>query len=200
MLGQPAHATRLRLDIHPDGGVARLRVLGRPDTGPAAAVRLLYLNSLFDAEARTFFHTACASTFWVDRMNHSRPFASPEEVLGAADDVFDTLEEADWLDAFAGHPRIGERGDETANREQGGTADADAEMLAALAGANRAYEEAHGFTYIVYATGKKAEEMLEIARRRLHNSRVEEIAIAAGEQRVITRTRLRRMLCMGDST
>jgi 2-oxo-4-hydroxy-4-carboxy--5-ureidoimidazoline (OHCU) decarboxylase len=60
---------------------------------------------------------------------------------------------------------------------------------------NRRYEDKFGFTYIVYATGKTAEEMLQIARDRLDNQREQEIAIAAGEQRKITATRLRRMLC-----
>jgi 2-oxo-4-hydroxy-4-carboxy-5-ureidoimidazoline decarboxylase len=67
-----------------------------------------------------------------------------------------------------------------------------------LAEVNQAYEQAMGFTYIVYATGKTAAEMLDIAKSRLGNSREEEIAIAAGEQRAITATRLRRMLCMGE--
>jgi 2-oxo-4-hydroxy-4-carboxy-5-ureidoimidazoline decarboxylase len=55
-----------------------------------------------------------------------------------------------------------------------------------------------GFTYIVFATGKTADEMLALAKSRLDNSREEEIAVATGEQRAITATRLRRMLCMGD--
>jgi 2-oxo-4-hydroxy-4-carboxy--5-ureidoimidazoline (OHCU) decarboxylase len=37
--------------------------------------------------------------------------------------------------------------------------------------------------------------MLAIARERLDNDREHEIAVAAGEQRKITTTRLRRMLC-----
>jgi 2-oxo-4-hydroxy-4-carboxy-5-ureidoimidazoline decarboxylase len=71
--------------------------------------------------------------------------------------------------------------------------------MSELAEANRAYEEAHGFTYIVYATGKTADEMLAIARNRLGNTREEELANAAGEQRAITETRLRRMLCLEET-
>ena len=41
--------------------------------------------------------------------------------------------------------------------------------------------------------------MLDIARSRLGNTRDEEIANAAAEQRAITETRLRRMLCLGDA-
>jgi OHCU decarboxylase len=179
--------------------VARLRVRGRPDRDGAGRLRLRYLNSLFEDEARRFFHTACASRAWVDRMLSERPFPEVDSVLAMAAAAFDSLTEADWLEAFAGHPRIGERGDEVANREQAGIAGDGESVMAELAEANRAYEEAHGFTYIVYATGKTGEEMLTVARTRLGNSTKDELANAAGEQRLITETRLRRMLCLGDT-
>ena len=198
-LDRPAQAGFVRLDIHPDGGVARLRVRGRPNPDGAERLRLIYLNALFEEEARRFFHTACASPSWVDQMIASLPFADGDAVLAAAAAAFDALGEGDWLEAFAGHPRIGERGDHQANREQSATADAEASLLTALAEANKDYESTHGFTYIVYASGKTAQEMLDIARSRLGNTRDEEIVNAAAEQRAITKTRLRRMLCLGDA-
>lgn len=197
-LDRPARAGSVRLDIHPDGGVARLRVLGRPDPNHAERLRLLYLNALFDEEAHRFFHGACASTRWVDGMISSRPFADGAAVMTAAAAAFDSLSDGDWFEAFAGHPRIGERGDLQANQEQSGTANAEASLLAELGAANQAYEAAHGFTYIVYASGKTAQEMLDIARGRIGNTREEELVNAAAEQRMITETRLRRMLCLGE--
>ena len=137
-LDRLAHAGFVRLDIHPDGGVARLRVLGRPDPDHAERLRLLYLDALFDEEAQRFFHTACASTAWVNGMISNRPFADGAAVLTAAAAAFDSLSDGDWLEAFAGHARIGERGDRQANREQSGTADAEASLLADLAEANQA--------------------------------------------------------------
>ncbi len=198
VLKSPLRAGFLRLDIHPDGGVARLRVRGKPEVEAAASSRLQYLNSLFEAEARSFFQTACAATTWVGSMMAARPFSDVSLVLEAAASSFDTLDEDDWLEAFAGHPRIGERGDTVANMEQAAAAAASESVIESLAEANRAYEQAMGFTYIVYAAGKSAEEMLEIARDRLSNSREEEIVNASEQQRAITGTRLRRMLCMGD--
>lgn len=198
-LEHPRHGGHLRLDIHPDGGVARLRVRGRPDGEGAGRLRLLYLNSLFDEEARRFFATACASRAWVDEMTMGRPYPDVASLFTKASTVFETLSEADWMDAFAGHPRIGERGDRVADREQSGTAGADESVLAELSKVNLAYERAHGFTYIVFATGKTAEEMLSDARSRLGNETEEEIANAAREQRAITETRLRRMLCVGEA-
>lgn len=199
-LDRPIRAGFVRLDIHPDGGVARFRILGRPDPSHAERLRLVYLNSLFDEEAHRFFHDACASMRWVDLMTAGRPFADGAAVLMGAAAAFDSLAEGDWLQAFAGHPRIGDRGDIQANREQSGAADAEMWLLAELAQANEAYEAAHGFTYIVYASGKTAQEMLDLARARLGNTREEELVNAAGEQRAITETRLRRMLCIGEGS
>ena len=195
-LAEPADARWVKLEIHPDGGVARFRVLGRPGSEAAAGKRLQYLNSLLGQTATGFFHTACSSTRWVSSMLASRPFESAEQVIEAAAVAFLELEESDWLEAFAGHPRIGERGDSVANREQAGAADADASVLKSLEAVNRRYEDQFGFTYIVYASGKTAEEMLDLAEQRLANNRAEEIDNAAREQQRITSTRLRRMLCL----
>lgn len=194
-IAEPTHASYVRLSLHPDGGVARFRVLGRPDRDAAGALRLRYLNSLFEEAARGFFFTTCVAKAWVEEMVHGRPYESIDAVLEHAEMVFDTLQEVDWLQAFAGHPRIGERGGETENREQAGTASASREVLRELVDVNRRYEEKFEFTYIVSATGKTASEMLAIAKERLANDRASEIAAAAVEQRKITRTRLRRMLC-----
>lgn len=195
-LDQPARAGFVRLSIHPDGGVARLRVIGTPAVEVAGAARVHYLNSLFDSEARHFFHSACAASAWVSDMVAGRPYESPVDVLQSASSAFDLLTAEDWLEAFAAHPRIGERGDAQADREQAATASASREIIARLASVNEAYEAKFGFTYIVYATGKSAEEMLQIAEKRLENTRSDEIGNASNEQRSITETRLRRMLCM----
>lgn len=188
-----------RLSIHPDGGVARLRLLGKADAEPAGHLGLEYLNSLFDSEARRFLSAACGAIRWVERMTASRPFSSLGAVFDSADAAFGTLSHDDWLEAFAGHPRIGERGSPMTDREQAATAVMSEGVRARLRAANREYEDKFGFTYIVYATGKSAEEMLGMATRRLQNSRVEEIENAAAEQRKITATRLRRMLCQEES-
>jgi allantoicase len=192
---EPVHAHFLKMSIHPDGGVARLRALGRPDSGEAGAMRILYLNSLFDKEAQRFFNTACGSNRWSEIMVSSRPYTDVDAVESAADEAFAGLGEEDWLEAFAAHPRIGESGDVVANREQAAASDALWEVQAKLLALNEEYEDEFGFIYIVYATGKTAEEMLEIARDRLTNTRAREIEVAAEQQKAITETRLRRMLC-----
>lgn len=189
-------AEYVRLDIYPDGGVARLRVLGTPTSESATRKRVDYLNSLFGQDATRFFRTACGSTRWISEMLSCRPFETARSVLEIADVNFMELETDDWLEAFGAHPRIGEKGDAVANSEQSAAAAAEPAVLSALARVNAEYEKLFGFTYIVYASGKSAEEMLEIAQRRLGNTRDQEVDIAAGEQRKITATRLARMLCL----
>lgn len=185
----------MRLNIHPDGGVARFRVMGRPDRDAAGRLRMAYVDSLPPDSAERFFRTACGARRWVDAMVSSRPYRTVEGLLEAADRSFDHLSEEDWLEAFAAHPRIGERGDAIASKEQAGASSASREVINRLAEVNRAYEERFGFIYIVFASGKTADEMLAIAEKRLTNSRDEEVANAAAEQRKITMRRLRRMAC-----
>ncbi len=195
-LKTPVEAEYVKLDIYPDGGVARFRVFGVPTGDSASAKRVLYLNSLLGQEATRFFRTVCTSTRWISEMLSCRPFDNPQAVLDVADITFADLSEDDWLEAFAGHPRIGETGGDVENREQAGARNASQEVLAAMATANQKYEAKFGFSYIIYATGKSAEEMVNVAGRRWSNTRDQEIDIAAGEQKKISATRLRRMLCM----
>ena len=133
-------------------------------------------------------------------MAAGRPYPDFESLGDSAERGFDHLDEGGWLEAFAGHPRIGERGGETANREQAATASASPATLGRLGEVNRDYEERFNFTYIVYATGKSAEQMLAIAEERLGNDRGQEIENAGIEQRKITTTRLKRMLCAGGES
>lgn len=71
---------------------------------------------------------------------------------------------------------------------------ADRDVRNALEAVNFEYEERFGHIYIVCATGKTAEEMLALARKRLRNDPGDELKIAAQEQRKITRLRLEKLL------
>ena len=112
------------------------------------------------------------------------------------------MEEADWMEAFACHPRIGERKAAHASaqsaawsqQEQSSRNDAAERVLAELAEGNALYEQRFGFTYIVCATGKSAEEMLAILKRRLASDRAGELREAAEQQRQITQIRLGKWL------
>jgi OHCU decarboxylase len=149
--------------------------------------------------ARAILLRACGSTRWVDRMMARRPFGTDKKLLFAARNEWFGLTEQDWLEAFAHHPRIGDRASLEARfpathdlsaKEQAGVGAARSEVITALGEANERYLERFGFIFIVCATGKTAEEMLSLLRDRLNNDRATELRIAAGEQAKITAIRL----------
>ena len=144
----------------------------------------------------------CGARRWAEAMIALRPIASIVELSEAADRIWSTMDEADWLEAFACHPRIGERkaAHSTAQSaawsraEQASTDSATERLLAELAEGNALYEQRFGFTYIVCATGKSAEEMLAILNRRLASDRATELREAAEQQRQIMQIRLGKWL------
>jgi len=75
-------------------------------------------------------------------------------------------------------------------RPKGNESDAKA-RLAAL---NAEYERRFGHIFIVFATGKTADEMLAIARQRLPNQPDQELRIAAEQQLKITKLRLMKLV------
>ena len=130
-----------------------------------------------------------------------RPFASEDALLQIARQEWFALGPDDWREAFAHHPKIGDRAALAArfpathhlsSREQAGVSDASEEVLTALAEANQAYEAKFGFIFIVCASGKSAEEMLALLRARLPNDHLTELRVAAEEQSKITALRLTR--------
>jgi 2-oxo-4-hydroxy-4-carboxy-5-ureidoimidazoline decarboxylase len=154
-------------------------------------------------EARKALFRCCGSRRWVEGMLERRPFGSEVALAHAAELVWEALDAADYLEAFAEHPPIG--GDLAAleakfvataawsSAEQAGVARADRQTLVALAAGNREYRERFGFTFIVCASGRSAEEMLGGLQRRLGNERAPEILVAAREQAKITWLRLQKL-------
>ncbi len=106
-------------------------------------------------------------------------------------DVVGALDEASLMEAFAAHPRIGEKkGEERFSTEEQSRAQSGAKAtLAALAEANRVYEAKHGFVFLIFASGKSAEEILEAATKRVQNTREIELKTAANELGEIAATR-----------
>jgi len=152
-------------------------------------------DTLTRSETAESLRECCGSSRWVSAMIDRRPFGSRDAVFNAGDEIWKSLDRSDWLEAFAHHPRIGEQTDNSlAAREQSGVKTADDDLRAQLAQVNRDYEHRFGYIYIVCATGKSAEEMLATARDRLNNDPATEIAVAAEEQRKITRLRLAKLL------
>lgn len=160
------------------------------------------LNRLPDPDAMRALLACCGSSAWARDVAAARPYRDFDTLLAHADRVWARLAPKDWLEAFARHPRIGERaaavasgtekrwseGEQSRARESGSAA------LAELASVNAEYEERFGHVFLICATGKSAVEILANARSRLHNDPNDEMRVAAEEQRRITHLRLRKLL------
>jgi len=136
-------------------------------------------------------------------MVEQRPFRDLAEVLDKAAEIWWSLSDDDWLEAYRSHPKIGEKKAEQAQaaeaqawsrQEQSGTSDSAPEIMAALAEGNEEYLRRFGFIFIICATGKSAEEILARLRERIAHAPVDELRIAAAEQNQITQLRLRKLV------
>jgi 2-oxo-4-hydroxy-4-carboxy-5-ureidoimidazoline decarboxylase len=153
-------------------------------------------------DARATMLACCGAKRWAEAMVAARPIRDILKLSETADQIWATMEEADWLEAFACHPRIGERTSAHATaqsaawsrQEQSSAATGSDQTLARIAEGNALYEQRFGFTYIVCATGKSADEMLAILERRLGGDRQTELREAAEQQRQILQIRLGKWL------
>jgi OHCU decarboxylase len=161
------------------------------------------LNTLSRQQAAEHLRACCGSSRWVDGMLAQRPFASAADLLARADEVWRAMGPEDWDEAFAHHPRIGERHAAApvsatalawSEREQRAATGGGAAARAALADANDAYERRFGRIYIVCAAGRSPDEMLADITARMRNDPDRECAIAAEEQHKITRLRLQALI------
>jgi len=161
------------------------------------------LNDLTANAAETELLKCCGSHRWAQAITAARPFVSLDELFAEADRIWWSLNEADWLEAFRAHPKIGEKkaaGAQSAEaqkwsaQEQSGVARASRELISELAERNREYEDRFGFIFIVCASGKSSEEMLALINDRIGSDRETELRTAAEEQSKITQLRLEKLL------
>ena len=159
------------------------------------------LNSAPEERLRADLAACCAAPEWVAAMVAGRPYADEDELLAASDAAVAGLTDAGLAAALAAHPRIGDRpAGEWSRQEQAGVGSAGADVRAELAAANAAYERRFGQVYLVCATGRSAEELLDICRSRLANDPAAERAVVLVELAGINRIRLAKLLATeGDS-
>jgi 2-oxo-4-hydroxy-4-carboxy-5-ureidoimidazoline decarboxylase len=144
----------------------------------------------------------CGSMSWATQLVARRPVSDEGTLFAISDDIWWRLSQADWLEAFNSHPRIGESlvaREPSISRawsadEQSGVAAAQTEAQLALREGNRLYEQRFRRAFIVCATGKSVSDILEILRRRLNNDEAAEWTESAEQQRQITQIRLRKWL------
>jgi OHCU decarboxylase len=161
------------------------------------------IDALTSHDAHARFLQCCGSRAWVGAMISARPFRDRATLHAKADEAWSAVGVDDWLEAFAAHPRIGARRDverksgvERAwtSTEQAGATSASDDVKAQIALENEAYEARFGFVFLICATGKSADALLAACRARLGNTRDEELAIAADEQRKILHLRLDKLV------
>ena len=155
-------------------------------------------NTLPAARLRDDLLACCAAPGWSATLLSGRPYGKRSEIVAAADSAARALSWADVLLGLAAHPRIGQRaqGDsrEAAWSRSEQAAAATAGAAAALAEANRAYEERFGQVFLIFANGRPPDEVLAAARERLANDDAAERAVVTDELRKIALLRLERLL------
>jgi hypothetical protein len=110
-----------------------------------------------------------------------RILAETEDPLGSAEEIALGLDDADKVDALAAHPRIGEP-----SPEQHGD---DPAVLTELAYLNQVYEEKFGFRFVVFVAGRPRQELLDVLRDRIGNTREEELETGIRELVAIAKDR-----------
>lgn len=161
------------------------------------------LNHLSDADAQAWFAQACATQSWCQQMASARPFRNVTGITEQAQRIWQTMTNADYLEAFEAHPMIGDVNSlkakfrdtqSMASHEQSGAQAASEATLQALHDLNQQYLKNHGFIFIICATGKSAHAMLAALQARVDNDTATEITLAAAEQIKITLLRIRKNL------
>lgn len=160
-------------------------------------------------QAEAEIRACCGSRRWAAKVCAARPYTDQDQFAKFAAEAWWSLDEQDWLEAFACHPQIGEkvggasaakhaatRSGAWSRQEQSKYSGAEDEVKQAIAEGNREYQKQYGFIYIVCASGKTPGEMLAILRGRLGRDRAAELREAALQQQQITDLRLGKWLCL----
>jgi OHCU decarboxylase len=160
-------------------------------------------NGLQPDKAAEEILPCCGSKAWARGMATRRPILDEIALLAACDEIWATLPESDWLEAFRSHPRIGDSHEPASapaqsaawsSTEQQKVGAAGEDIKTALTVRNREYEQKFNRIFIVCATGKSAPQILEILQRRLQNDEKAELHEAAEQQRQIAHLRLKKWL------
>jgi hydroxyisourate hydrolase len=166
------------------------------------------LNTQSSEQLTIELEKCCGSSKWIKNIIAARPFTHIENLYQTSDEIWASLAEEDYLEAFTHHPQIGDiesmkkKFASTANwaeNEQKGSNQASTEVLSKLKIANQEYLTKFGFIFIVCATGKTAQQMLDLLNQRMPHDRTTEIQLAALEQNKITHLRIEKLLSNNEN-
>jgi 2-oxo-4-hydroxy-4-carboxy-5-ureidoimidazoline decarboxylase len=170
-------------------------------------------DELGSAAAAEVLLPCCASWRWVSEMVDGRPYGSLERLAAGADAALSGLRWADVEQALAAHRRIGaQRGDQRGDQpgdpaghqpgdharreaawsaqEQRGAATLGVAARDQLLAANVEYEQRFGHVFLICATGKSAEQMMDSLEERLGHETSVEREVVRVELRDIVALRL----------
>ncbi|MFK8011746.1 MAG: 2-oxo-4-hydroxy-4-carboxy-5-ureidoimidazoline decarboxylase [Marinicellaceae bacterium] len=160
-------------------------------------------NNLSIEDKQKELEKCCGSSRWISAMVVATPFKNLNSMHEKCDQIWSMCKEEDYLEAFSHHPQIGDitslkekfaHTSKWASNEQQGTSIASDDLLLKLKSANDTYLKKFGFIFIVCATGKTAEQMLELLENRMSNNRLQELITAASEQNKITHLRIDKLI------
>jgi 2-oxo-4-hydroxy-4-carboxy-5-ureidoimidazoline decarboxylase len=171
-------------------------VTSRSSTRSSTPLGLARFNALEESAATAALQEACASAEWGRRVLQGRPYATADGLLAASDAAMAELTADDLAEAMAGHPPIGRRepGDPASAREQRGMAGASEEVKAEMLRLNLDYQDRFGHVFLICATGRTGEQMLDAIRERIGNPPEREREIVRSELGRINRIRLARLV------
>ncbi|QXJ21193.1 hypothetical protein AGRA3207_002024 [Actinomadura graeca] len=161
------------------------------DAGVAA------LNALDTRRFTELVYACCCWAPWADRLAAGRPYRTWTALDAAACEGLTALTDDSLAALVDKHPPIGadtggaDLASSFSTLEQSSLA-ASPEALREVARLNAEYRARFGFTYLVAAEGRTTAELAADLRRRMANTRPQELSVARAELTAIVRRRLRR--------
>lgn len=190
----------VRLNLHPDGGISRLRLWGEISPKGMVDSRLAYLNACGEPELHEIFLAVCHSERFAAELREMAPFENVADLQKKGATAWSRCREKDWRESLAGHPRIGQRagGSDLASRwsrgEQSKAATPDEAVKAELASRQADYEEKFGFIFLICASGRSSGEILAALNERMDQTPERELQTVAEELAKIIHLRLEKLL------
>lgn len=152
-------------------------------------------NALDLDGARTSVDPCLGVGRWVEEVVAGRPYDDLAALLEQARASAENLTDTELAAALTRHPRLGERlgshGADAAysDREQDGLSSSDA-ATGLLSDGNRRYEDRFGRVFLIRASGRDSDQILDELDRRLHNDAETERDATVSELRQIALLRL----------
>jgi len=160
-------------------------------------ISLVELNRLDATDAQDFFKRCCYCDKWAESMQQNRPYSSVHQLIEFARLYWERANTDMILEAFSAHAAIGDKTALTKRssvsyQEQGHLGKVESPVISELREAVKVYRQRFGFIFIICATNKSADTILEALLSRLENSREQELQNGAQEQAAITERRLKK--------